>query len=372
MPFSKNTFSPGQSPVFLARCCRAMPIAICLIPLLLTGCDDSPKVSSPLRPVKTWIIPAPKPTPSLSWTGTLEPSEEVVLQFRLDGKLAARPVDVGSWVKKNQVVATLNGSQSEGEAVAALAEFKDAQAAEQKGRQDLERTKKLYAIGTVSKAQLEEATANLASLEARTIRARAQKDGANNNSDFSVLKAPFDGIVTSYTPYPGQNIAAGQEIIKIASDKVEVQFSLSADIAATFSPGDVITVHYANNVLKGRIRYISPQLDSATLTSRVRASLMSPVVIPKFGSPVAVELKNTEAPVVTLPAASLIRADSHPAVYVVGPHNTLETRRVTIARFTADEVYISSGLKTGERVITAGVNTLENGEKVNVITEAGK
>ncbi|WP_312687539.1 efflux RND transporter periplasmic adaptor subunit [Kosakonia sp.] len=341
--------------------------------LLLAACDDSQVKTVSLRPVKTWIVSQAQPAPSMTWTGTIEPAEEVTLQFRLNGKLGSKPVDVGASVTKNQTVAQLTATQSAEDTAAALAEYQDAVVAEEKGRQALERSKKLFAIGTVSRAQLEEAVSSLATLTARKVRAQAQKNNALNGSDFSKLQAPFDGRVTAYPAMVGQNISAGQDVLKIASAQAEVQFSVSSELAAALHPGDGLTVLYAGRRLPGHIRYITPQLDSTTRTSLVRASLVTEGVDPVFGTAVSVELAVAKEQVMPLPASALTRAGDQPAVFVVNPTTgALDIRPVSIARFSADKAYVSAGLKTGEKVVTAGVNTLQNGEKVSTGAEAAK
>ncbi|WP_431608402.1 efflux RND transporter periplasmic adaptor subunit [Enterobacter asburiae] len=341
--------------------------------LLLTGCDDSQVAPASLRPVKTWVVQEAQHVPPLTWTGTIEPSEEVTLQFRIDGKLARKLVDVGAKVTKNQPVALLSGSMIQGEKAAAVAEYQEAVAAEQKGRQELERTKKLFAIGTASRAQLEEAVSSVAALNARKARAQAQKDAALNESDFSTLRAPFDGVVTSYLPYSGQTIAAGQDILKVSSSKAEVQFSVSSGLASKLHAGDPVSVNDGVSRIKGQIRYITPQLDSSTRTSLVRATLSAAENEPVFGSAVSVELSAYDDTVIPLPASALTRAGNQPAVFIVDPKlGKLVIRPINIVRFSDDKAYVSSGLKAGEKVVTAGVNTLQDGEKVDVSAEAMK
>ncbi|HEI8439229.1 TPA: efflux RND transporter periplasmic adaptor subunit [Morganella morganii] len=354
---------------------RHMAMSACslFLSLILTGCDDSPAAVDKPRPVKTWTVPVAQPAPSPTWTGTLEPAEEVTLHFRIDGRLASRAVDIGAGVKKNQTVATLTGSQSQEDMAAALAEYQDAMAAEKKGRLELERTRKLYIIGTASRAQLEEAIASLAALNARKVRAKAQKSGALNESGFSALKAPFDGIVTQFTPYPGQSVTAGQEVVKIASISAEVQFSIPASVAERLHKGDNLAVIAGKTRTGARIRYISPQLDNTTRTSLIRATLTSPDNSLLYGSAVTVELNDNAGKVVPLPASALTRTGNQPAVFVINPRtHKLETRKVTIARFSADEAYVAGGLQTGEQVVTAGVSTLTEGEKVTISAEVRK
>jgi len=331
--------------------------------LVLTGCDE-PVRETPPRQVRTWIA-APQQLPATTWTGTIEPAEEVTLQFRLDGRLATRPVDVGSRVTRGQVVATLTGSQSKEDMTATLAEYQEALAAEHKGRLELERLQKLYTICTASRAQLEEARASMATLSARKIRAQAQKSGALNASGFSTLTSPFAGVVTRYIPSVGQNITAGQDVVKIASETAEVEFSVPAQMSARLHPGDVVSVNTDGVWSEARVRYVSPQLDNVTRTSLVRAKLELSGDVPVFGRAVTIGLKSPDKRYYPVPASSMTRSGNQPAVFVVNPRTgKLEFRLVVIDRYSADKAWVSEGLTPGDRVVTAGTSTLERGEKV--------
>jgi len=335
--------------------------------LLLTGCDARPAASPAPRQVKVWTVPAAQRPAQMTWSGTLEPAQQLSLHFRLDGELATRPVEVGSRVKKGQVLATLKGVQSEEETAATLAEYQDALAEVSKGMLALDRVKKLYQVGTASRAQLDEATANMAALNARKSRALAQRAMALNTSGFNAITSPVDGVVTRVVPSPGQSLTAGQEVVTIASGPTEVQFFIPATHVPSLSAGDNVSVMLEGKPVPARIRYISPQLDDVTRTRQVRATLATAPNVPLFGEAVAVALDASTAPGLRLPASALIRSGNQPAVYVVNPQTSkLEVRAVSLQRFSADGVWISQGVKPGEHVVSAGVTTLVNDEKVRI------
>jgi multidrug efflux pump subunit AcrA (membrane-fusion protein) len=77
--------------------------------------------------------------------------------------------------------------------------------------------------------------------------------------------------------------------------------------------------------------------------------------------------------VAVIPSTALFDTNGQPTVWVVSPTaSTVSRQAVTIARFDADTVTISKGLKTGDLVVTAGVNSLAAGEKVRLPQDAGK
>jgi RND family efflux transporter MFP subunit len=363
MAYPKN--SSKRLHLFLSR--SPAVLLVCMA-MTLAGCDEAVHDMSQPRQVRTWVA-SQQPLPVSSWTGIIEPAAEVSLQFRLDGWLATRPVDVGSRVKMGQVVATLSGSQSKEDMAATLAEYQEALAAEHKGRLELERIQKLYTIGTASRAQLEDARATMATLTARKVRAQAQKSGALNESGFSSLTSPFDGVITQYKPSVGQNVTAGQDVIKIASDTAEVQFSVPVQTSSRLHTGDTVLVNTEQGDVNAHVRYISPTLDDITRTSLVRATLETTDAKNVFGRAVTVGLKTSDKLYFPVPASSLTRSGNHPAIFVVKPGTSnLELRSVVIERYTSDKAWVSSGLTQGERVVSAGTNTLENGEKVAVVS----
>lgn len=77
---------------FLSRCPAVLLVCMAMT---LAGCDEAVHETSQLRQVRTWVA-SQQPLPASSWTGIIEPAAEVSLQFRLDGRLATRPVDVGN------------------------------------------------------------------------------------------------------------------------------------------------------------------------------------------------------------------------------------------------------------------------------------
>ena len=75
------------------------------------------------------------------------------------------------------------------------------------------------------------------------------------------------------------------------------------------------------------------------------------------------------AGIIALPSTAIFQKDGKPAVWIVSPENTVELRAVVVERFDTDRVYVAEGIRTGERVVTAGVHRLSPGEKVKLAPE---
>ncbi|GJB84925.1 hypothetical protein KAM380_093900 [Aeromonas caviae] len=120
----------------------------------------------------------------------------------------------------------------------------------------------------------------------------------------------------------------------------------------------------------GSIRDASPTADVATRTYRVRVALPDAPPVMTLGATVTGRLVLSGKPLVILPASALTSDGGTPAVYVVQPTtHELVRKPVVVARYTAGQTIIESGLTEGEAVVTAGVSKLRLGQKVSYDAE---
>src|SRR4029453_1854505 len=120
----------------------------------------------------------------------------------------------------------------------------------------------------------------------------------------------------------------------------------------------------------GTIREISPEADSTTGTYQVKVALASPPPEMGLGAVVVGRVESggaQEAP--PLPPTALLQSGDKPQVWVIGADGKVQRRNVQLLQFDTDSVVVSHGLSAGEKVVTAGVNSLADGELVNAETE---
>jgi RND family efflux transporter MFP subunit len=118
----------------------------------------------------------------------------------------------------------------------------------------------------------------------------------------------------------------------------------------------------------GRVREVAPQADATTRTWRVKVGLINPPEAMRLGATVTGKLKLAAPPGVKLPASALTEANGQPAVWVVDPQSkTVSLREVDVSRYDPGSVVISKGLENGEVVVTAGVQVLRPGQKVQIL-----
>ena len=118
----------------------------------------------------------------------------------------------------------------------------------------------------------------------------------------------------------------------------------------------------------GRVREVAPQADPVTRTFEVKVGLTDPPATMRLGATVVGRMQLDAAPTVEIPATALTEHDRRPAVWLVDPSTfTVSLRSVDVSRQDPSTVAISSGLDTGDIVVTAGVQALHPGQKTRLL-----
>jgi RND family efflux transporter MFP subunit len=197
---------------------------------------------------------------------------------------------------------------------------------------------------------------------------------AQNQLGYTELLAPDAGVVTATKADPGQVVEAGQAIVEIAKNaEHEAVFAVASEHIAHAKVGMPVKVSLQGRpeiTVTGSIREISPEADSTTGTYQVKVTLPSPPLLEmRLGAVVVgrVEIQGQE--VVSLPPTALLQSGGGPLVWVVGDDGKVHRRPVELLEFDADSIVISRGLSPGEKVVTAGINLLAEGESVKPETE---
>jgi membrane fusion protein, multidrug efflux system len=347
-------------------------IAALLIAASLAACDKPAPPAAQARPVRTVVIERAAEGETVSLTGQVRAKDEASLAFRLDGRMIARLVDVGDVVKAGQVVAKLDPQNQENALRTAQANLATAEAALTQARLTFGRQQELLKDGWTPRARFDEAQQLLVAAQAQVDGARAQLGIAQDQESYTVLTADAPGAVTAVGAQPGEVVRAGQMIVQLARQGGrDAVFDVSEQLMRTGPRDPVVEIALTNdpNVrATGRVREVAPQADAATRTFRVKVGIADPPEAMRLGATVSGTIKLSAPPGVEVPASALTEADGSPAVWVFDPQSqTVSLRKVDVLRYDPATVVISQGLESGERVITAGVQTLRPGQKVRLL-----
>ena len=345
----------------------AAGILILLSPL--TACHKEEKAASQaIRPVRTATVELQEGGENVSLTGEIQPRYQADLGFRVNGKILERPVDVGTQVKKNDLLARLDPQQYRQDLEVAKSEIAVAEAEVTRSQAQEYRQRELLKNGHTTEVAYDQALKTFKTAQAQLDAARARQIQASENLAYTELKADNDGVITAIGADPGQVVSAGQMVVRLAQPgEREAVFNIAEGAFKKRPTDPTVTVHLVSNPeieTAGKVRYISPQADPATRTYTVRVSLPDAPPQMRLGANVVGTVTLDQGQTVSIPGSALFQKDGKPAVWLVEKDKTVQLKPITVQRYQGDSVVVGDGLAQGDVVVTAGVQKLLPGQKV--------
>jgi RND family efflux transporter MFP subunit len=387
--------------------------------LLLSGCQDQPAVGAeeskskpagpPPREVR--VTPALERTiaRTVSATGTLAADDQVVLGTKVAGRLAEITVDLGTRVKRGQVIGRLDQSDFKfrvDQAEASLQQarvrlgltatgtdervdpeqtaiVRQARAMLDDARLTRDRSVRLAQQELIARAQLDSAEAALQVSEGRyqdaieevrnrqgvIAQRRSELDLARQQLADTVILSPLEGVVSLKQASVGEYLAAGTPIatmVRVHPLRLRVPVPEREGSSVRAGHAVTLTVEGDPTVYRGRVVRLSPIVQEQNRTLMVEAEIPNERGFLRPGSFARVEIMTEMSqPVVSVPANAIIVFAGVEKVLVVRQGKTAEVR-VTTGRRLGEDVEIVEGLKRGDPVVTRPGN-LVGGQPVTVV-----
>lgn len=388
----------------------------------LAGCGN---VQQPAAGEEKWVATEVVSRQSVEQTsqltGTLEPVSQTPLSFEIGGRVVRLTKEPGDRVAAGEEIGRLDSTVYEtsvrradaavSQARAALEKVMNgprAQEVEQAGIQaekarinadfaksELERIRKLFEAGAVSRetldqavlrAQTAEADARAAETALALIRAGArdedrqsmqsglqqaevQKQEAILTLQKTRLNAPFSGVVVTKLASEGQWVSPGTPIYLMADIReLKVVLQVPDREISGWSVGDPVVLDLYGSRKEGKVRQIYPtaSASSGTIGVEIRVDNRDGQWVP--GQIVAVEHSSGEWPGLFVPVTAVIRSGGgKPYVFVVKDGKAVKTE-VDVGRLVNERVEIRSGLRQGDAVVVSGADRLLDGDPVRVGT----
>jgi RND family efflux transporter MFP subunit len=296
---------------------------------------------------------------------------ETDLGFRVAGKLVTRLVNIGDRVQAGDVVARLDPQDLKLQVASAEAELAAATSSLAQAAADLERYTTLKSRGYASIADFERKKAANDEASGRLERARRSLDLARNQLGYAELRADADGVITATLAEPGQVVAIGQAVARLAHHgEKEAVIALPETWLgeARRATAAVRLWSERDRSFSARLRELAPQADPATRTYAARFTIADADDSVAFGMTATVALSRpADAAVARLPLSAILNRGTGAVVYAVDDSGALVLRPVTVGAFTETDALITAGLRDGEQVVTLGVHKLEAGLKVRAV-----
>lgn len=418
---------------------RSTPFTACaglFAALICAGCGAPPAAPEPIRPVRAIKVGDLQAISGREFPGRAKARDEVDLSFQVAGPLVALPVDVGSEVRKGDVIAAIDprdfraaldtnqgnlerakanllamerGSRPEEieqlKAVLAQAEASYRQAYAEHERNvnliktesisksefDITRARAERTIAEVKKAQedlniglkgarqedLEAKRAEIKALEAAVANAK-------NQLDYATLTAPFDGTVAARYVDNFQTVQAKQPIVRLLDvSQIEVIIQLPENLISLIPQVKKALCRFdalPGKEFVGTVTKIGSEASQTTRTYPVTVAVDQPEdtrILPGMAAIVSRHPEDAaeaaEGDLIVPPAAVFTAETGQEAfVWVIGAEKKVARRTVKTGKLTPVGLAVTEGLQQGEWVVSAGVHSLGEGQEVKILEEGSR
>lgn len=355
------------------RHCHLALFLPALLSVALTGCQragSDPRTSPPLVRVTT---PALVNASTREFTGIVAARVQSDLGFRVGGKVIERLVDAGQVVRRGQPLMRIDLTDLALATRASQGTVEAARARAEQTAADERRYRDLVGAGAVSASAYDQAKAAADSARAQLVAAQAQANVARNETHYGVLLADGDGTVVETLAEPGQVVAAGQTVVRVArSGPREALVQLPETLRPSL--GSLAQARtYDGAAGNATLRQLSDSANPTSRTFEARYVLAGAVARAPLGSTVTVTLALPgDAAATEVPLGALYDAGRGPGVWVVsrGAQPTVAWRPVRVSALGEETATVTAGLKSGERFIAMGAHMLHQGQAVRVAAAA--
>jgi RND family efflux transporter MFP subunit len=339
--------------------------------VMLVACSKKEPPPEPVRPVLSIKVEALAEENLGRFAGSIQARYESNVGFRVPGRIASRSVDVGAEVDKGALLATLDPTDQQNQLRSAEGDLASVQAQFINAQANARRQQELFDRGVGSQAQLDSAQTDLKTTQASLDQAKAAVSQARDQLNYVELRSDHKAVVTAWNAEAGQVVTAGQQVVTLAQPDIkEAVIDLPDTLVDQLPEGVVFQVASQLNPeisTTATVREIEPQAQSATRTRRARLTLAETPTAFRLGTAISVTLSSAVKPRIELPLSALQEVEGKPRIWIVDAQTqTVSPRDVSIVSRTDSSVIVASGVKSGERIVTAGVNSLKPGQKVKV------
>jgi RND family efflux transporter MFP subunit len=333
---------------------------------LAAGCAKPETKQESLRPVRTAVV-AQSGADLWVLSGDVRPRYETRLSFRLPGQVLARKVEVGQRVQAGQTVAVLDGRDARLAESSARAALAQAESQATLAQADLKRFTELRARNFISQAEYDRREAQARQATEQVAAARAQASQAANQVGYTVLAAPHAGVITALEAEAGQVLTAGQTVARLARpEELEIAVSVPEHRLEAFQKANTYEIRMwsaPEKVYRGRLRELSPVADPASRTYAARISVQQEDGALAIGMTAELRVRSSGDAVAQVPLSALFHRDGRPAVWIV-ENDRVRLQQVATGEVQGNAVAVTAGLQAGQRIVTAGVNRLTDGQRV--------
>lgn len=341
----------------------------------LTACTSSHSAQDPrtVPQLAELALVQPAGVGERAFSGVVSARIQSNLGFRVSGKVIERMVDSGQAVHEGEPLMRLDRTDYTHAVTAQIGNVDAARARLQQAGADEQRYSGLVSSGAVSQSAYDQVKASADSARALLSAAEAQLKMAQDEGAYATLVADADGTVVETLAEPGQFVAAGQIVIRMAhagarEAAVNLPETLRPELGSPAyailygATGDAATRYSA------RLRQLSDAADPLTRTFEARYVLDGGAARAPLGATVTVYLNaSVQAGAVSVPLGAIDDEGAGPGVWLLDrPSSSVSYRHVRFIRFDGERAIIRGDIHVGDPIIAIGGHFLHEGQRVQV------
>jgi RND family efflux transporter MFP subunit len=331
-----------------------MRVGLMLAAVALASCgggdakDQADKIKPPLQ---TLTIAAQQAPRERVWDGVVEAVNQATLSAQTAGRVVELPFDVNDYVQVGDVVVRFTDVEQQSGRRRADAALSAAQASLAEAEADYKRIADVYARKLVAKTQFDQATARRDTARAAVEAARAALREAGEQVDYTVIRAPYSGVLTERHVKVGETVRPGQPLVSglsMAKLRINVEVPQS-EIAAIRQHRQAAVLLTEGKRLAAENIVIFPFADPATHSYKIRLEMPEAETGLQPGMTVKTAFTLGQAERVLVPLRTLVQRGETTAVYVITDNGAL-LRQIRIGHRFGDDVEVISGLQPGDAI----------------------
>jgi RND family efflux transporter MFP subunit len=357
---------------------RLVPLTAMVI-LLASGCGkrsdgDSPDGDTPLIssvPVEVTQVRPGKFTLDIDISGSTEAIREVNISARVGGNVESAPVELGDRVGKGDLLLQIDHRLFAAGVAQARAGLLAAEAAYKQASRELQRAQTLKDKGRISDAEFERAELGKLSTESTHLAARATLEQTELQLEYSEIRAPFPGLVALKTVEVGELVAPGMPVTAVVDlSGILIRAGLSEQEIVRVRVGmevDIRIPALAEEHFLGRIRTLGVRSDPITRSYPVEVVIDNPEgrILSGMAARGGIIVEKLDQ-VITVPGDAVVEQYGKAVVFLVREGKALR-REVQLGSRAGDLIVVTHGLEAGDRLITKGQWSVQDGLAVEIM-----
>jgi RND family efflux transporter MFP subunit len=362
----KTAAAPSGS-FSIRRALSSVRILFLLIAASVSGCsggssktDAAVGASKPPCRVHAYTVRVEQTPRVVTLSGFTEPLSRTSASARVMAEVLEANFKEGDRVERGRVLVRLDTRDLQERLRQAKAGLETAVKTLEVAKTNLGRMRELYKSTTVSLSQLETTEVAYSQANSAVLTARATLDELDVNLSYTVVRAPYAGVIVRKMTEVGNMVTPGQPLFIIEDDsRLRIVASVGADLSAGLTPGQVLQVQLGGSTVRGTIEGVVSSGDTRSPGLRTQLLIDNPGMQFKPGTLAVVEvpLQQNDVPRITVPKNVLVERGRLTGVYVIGKGSVAGFRWIITGESHSDTVSVLTGLNDGDRVVCSPVRS---------------